>query len=241
MKPPASSLERSSRSVASLVSRCTCSPIVSRNSLRSASVRPPSVSSSRYPPRAVSGVRSSCEAFAMNSPRARSSASSRTRISSSERASSPISSRLLSTIGSSNEPCAMRSAAACSRARRRASGSAASAPASSATPKASAPPNTSRRSTAWTCSWMSRNGACTSTTPSTPWLETLKVSTAVRPTPGKVTTVPASRCRLALSSTSSSALRASPASGEESPTRCRVTPLSVKTVIRATPSVARRR
>ena len=47
VKPPASSLERSSRSVASFVSRCTCSPIVSRNSLRSASVRPPSVSSSR--------------------------------------------------------------------------------------------------------------------------------------------------------------------------------------------------
>ena len=47
VKPPASSRERSSRSVASFVSRCTCSPIVSRNSLRSASVRPPSVSSSR--------------------------------------------------------------------------------------------------------------------------------------------------------------------------------------------------
>ena len=241
MKPPASSLERSSRSVASLVSRCTCSPIVSRNSLRSASVRPPSVSSSRYPPRAVSGVRSSCEAFAMNSPRARSSASSRTRISSSERASSPISSRLLSTIGSSNEPCAMRSAAARSRARRRASGSAASAPASSATPKASAPPKTSRRSTAWTCSWMSRNGACTSTTPSTPWLETLNVSTAVRPR----------RARSRRSRRRGAGWRSPPRArapcgrarrpGRSRPPGAGVTPLSVKTVIRATPSVARRR
>ena len=47
--------------------------------------------------------------------------------------------------------------------------------------KASPPPITRRRSTAETCCWTSRSGASTSTTPSTPWLETKNVSTAVRP------------------------------------------------------------
>ena len=117
----------------------------------------------------------------------------------------------------SRRACGRRSALRTSRARcarRRPAGArgappragSARRPASSATPKASAPPNTRRRSTAETCSWTSRSGASTSTTPSTPWLETLNVSSAVRP-PGRFSTVAVSRCRLALSSTTASAFR----------------------------------
>ena len=77
---PASSRERSSRSVASFVRRSTCSRIVSRNSRRVSSSSSSSASSSRKPPSEKSGVRSSCDALAMNSLRARSSLPSRTRM-----------------------------------------------------------------------------------------------------------------------------------------------------------------
>ena len=117
---PASSRERSSRSVASFASLATCSRIVSRNSWRVASSRSSSAISSRKPPSEKSGVRSSCDAFAMNSRRARSRFSSRWRIRSNAAASSPSSSRPASTTGSSKRPPAMRSTARSSRRIRRA-------------------------------------------------------------------------------------------------------------------------
>ena len=78
-----------------------------------------SSSSSRKPPSEKSGVRSSCEAFAMNSPRARSRYESRSRMRSNERASWPSSSEPWSTTGSSKLPAAIRSAACSSRRIRR--------------------------------------------------------------------------------------------------------------------------
>ena len=95
----------------SLVSRSTCSRIVARNSARVSSSSSSSVISSRNPPREKSGVRSSCEALAMNSLRATSSWASWTRIASKPRASSPSSSLPGSTTGSSKRPPAIRSAA----------------------------------------------------------------------------------------------------------------------------------
>ena len=67
---PASSRDRSSRSVVSFWSRSTCSRIVARNSSRVSSSRSSSWSSSTKPPSEKIGVRSSCEALAMNSLRA---------------------------------------------------------------------------------------------------------------------------------------------------------------------------
>ena len=96
---PASSRERSSRSVASFESRSTCSVIVSRNSRRVASSRSSSRKSSRKPPSEKIGVRSSCEALAMNSRRASSRRASRRRIRSKAAASSPSSSRPRSSTG----------------------------------------------------------------------------------------------------------------------------------------------
>src|SRR3712207_7489161 len=61
---PASSLERSSSSVASVCSRATWSRIWVRNASRSASSRSSSWSSSTNPPREKIGVRSSCDAVA---------------------------------------------------------------------------------------------------------------------------------------------------------------------------------
>ena len=112
---PASRRERSSSSVASLDRRCTWSRIVARNSSRVASSMSSSSISSRNPPSEKSGVRSSCDALAMNSLRARSSRARRRRMWSKARASWPISSWPWSTIGSSNVPPAMRSAARSSR------------------------------------------------------------------------------------------------------------------------------
>ena len=63
----ASSFERSRRSAVSLVSRSTCSRIVRTNSARAAGSGSSSSSSSTKPPSEKIGVRSSCEALAMNS------------------------------------------------------------------------------------------------------------------------------------------------------------------------------
>ena len=57
------------------------------------------------------GVRGSCDAFAMNSRRARSSVASCSRMRSNARASSPSSSALESTTASSKKPPAIRFAA----------------------------------------------------------------------------------------------------------------------------------
>ena len=90
---PASSRDRSSRSVASFGSRSTCSrhrlEELAPGRLVELLVR----SSSRKPPSEKSGVRSSCDALAMNSRRASSSWASRSRIRSKARASWPSSSR----------------------------------------------------------------------------------------------------------------------------------------------------
>ena len=101
---PASSRERSSRSVASFESRSTCSVIVSRNSRRVASSSSSSRKSSRKPPREKIGVRSSWEAFAMNSRRASSRRASWSRIRSNAPASCPTSSRPWSSTGCSKSP-----------------------------------------------------------------------------------------------------------------------------------------
>ena len=89
-----------------------------------------SSSSSRNPPSANSGVRSSCEALAMNSRRARSVRSSRRRMSSNARASSWISSRPSSVTGVARLPAAIRRVARSSRRMRAASANAASRPTS---------------------------------------------------------------------------------------------------------------
>ena len=87
--PPASSWERSSRSAVSLVRRSICSRIVRTNSARSSGLGSSSSSSSTKPPRLKIGVRSSCEALAMNCLRALSSSASRRCISLKVRASWP--------------------------------------------------------------------------------------------------------------------------------------------------------
>ena len=68
--PPASSWERLSRSAVSLVRRSICRRIVRTNSARSSGLGSSSSSSSTNPPRLKIGVRSSCEALAMNCLRA---------------------------------------------------------------------------------------------------------------------------------------------------------------------------
>ena len=67
---PASRRDRSSRSTDSFCRRATCSLIVSRNSRRVSSSRSSSWSSSTNPASEKIGVRSSCDAVAMNSLRA---------------------------------------------------------------------------------------------------------------------------------------------------------------------------
>ena len=73
---PASSRDRSSSSVASLRRRSTWPRSCSRNWRRVSSSRSSSASSSRKPPSEKIGVRSSCDAVAMNCLRARSSRAS---------------------------------------------------------------------------------------------------------------------------------------------------------------------
>ena len=73
---PDSSRERSSSSTASWCIRSTWPRICSRNARRVSSSRSSSASSSRKPPSEKIGVRSSCEALAMNCLRARSSRAS---------------------------------------------------------------------------------------------------------------------------------------------------------------------
>ena len=133
---PESSRERSSRSVASLVSRVTCARIVSRNSSRVVSSMSSDSSSSRNPASEKSGVRSSCEALAMKSLRARSTCARRLCIRSNERARRPSSSAESSPMGWSNWPSATREAAASSRPRRREMATAAVHPTRPATPSA---------------------------------------------------------------------------------------------------------
>ena len=73
---PESSRDRSSRSTDSFCRRSTCSRIVSTNSRRVSSSRSSSWSSSTKPASEKIGVRSSCEAVAMNSLRAMSTSRS---------------------------------------------------------------------------------------------------------------------------------------------------------------------
>ena len=118
---PASRRERSSSSVASFSSRVHL--LAHRwSGTRAASPRPaPRRRAARGSrPSENTGVRSSCDAFAMNSRRAWSSCASRRRMRSKARASSPTSSCPRSMTGSSNMPSAIRSAARSSRRIRRA-------------------------------------------------------------------------------------------------------------------------
>ena len=87
--PPASSWERLRRSAVSLVSRSICWRIVRTNSARSSGLGSSSSSSSTKPPRLKIGVRSSCDALAMNCLRALSSSARRRCISLKVRASWP--------------------------------------------------------------------------------------------------------------------------------------------------------
>ena len=111
---PASSFERSSRSVASLPNRATCSRTTPTNSRRVSSSSSSSSSSSRKPPSEKIGVRSSCEAVAMKRRRAVSTCASWRCMSSSARASWPSSSSLSAGKTAVKSPPATRSAP-CSR------------------------------------------------------------------------------------------------------------------------------
>ena len=144
---PASSRDRSSRSVASLVSRPTCSCISRRNSSRVAWSRSGSSSSSRKPASENSGVRSSWEALAMKSLRARSTRERRRLIASNARARAPSSSGEWSPIGWSNSPTEIRAAAASRRRNRLDAAYAAPQPTAQATAIASAVAIRIRRST----------------------------------------------------------------------------------------------
>ena len=174
----ASSRDRSSRSVASLVRRCTCSRICCRNAARVSSSRSSSSNSSMNPLSENSGVRSSCEALATNSLRTRSARSRRVCIRSNARPSWPSSSGDWSPMGRSNSPSAIRRAP-CSRCdRRRVTAWADAQPTSIATSRASAAAIRIRRSTrsaVWltspTC-WLS------ATRPTSP---TVKATTSVPP------------------------------------------------------------
>ena len=113
---PASSWERSSRSTVSFVSRSICPRIVRTNSFRSAGLRSSSSSSSSTkPPRLKIGVRSSCEALAMNCLRAESSSARRRCISLKVRASGASWPTEATGIVVSKLPSATLRAAACSR------------------------------------------------------------------------------------------------------------------------------
>ena len=111
------------------------------------------------PPSAKSGVRSSCEAVATNARRAESSRESWTRMRSNVRASSPSSSSPVSVTGSSNAPCAIRSAACSSRLIRRACKAAAMLPSASAIASATIVAYPSRRSITWTVASVSDSDA----------------------------------------------------------------------------------
>ena len=97
---PASSRERSSSSVGQLGQAVDLLPHPAQElAPRRARRGPRPASSSRKPPRENSGVRSSCDALAMNSRRACSSPARRRRMRSKARASWPSSSGLESSIG----------------------------------------------------------------------------------------------------------------------------------------------
>ena len=102
----ASSFERSSRSAVSFVSRSICSRIVATNSARASGSGSSSSSSSTKPPSEKIGVRSSCEALAMNSLRALSRRARRCCISLSVIASWPTSSVESTGIGVEKSPSA---------------------------------------------------------------------------------------------------------------------------------------
>ena len=165
---PASTRERSRRSVESFASRCTCPCIVSMKPRRVSSSRSSSARSSRNPPIENRGVRSSCDAFATNSFRALSSCASWTRIWSNARASSPISSLPWSTIGAPKSPPAIRSAAVSSRRSRCESIPAAVSPRTSASTRAKAVASSNRSRTSRTVASESASGAWKSTTASSP-------------------------------------------------------------------------
>ena len=112
---PASSRERSSSSTARLRIRSTWPRICSRNARRVSSSRSSSASSSRKPPREKIGVRSSCDALAMNCLRARSSRASCACMSSNAAASRPSSSSESARIGCEKSPAATLRAARSSR------------------------------------------------------------------------------------------------------------------------------
>ena len=104
----------------SFVSRSTCSRIVRTNSARASGSGSSSSSSSTNPESEKIGVRSSCDALAMNSLRALSSTASRFCISLNVIASWPTSSLESTGIGVEKSPSATFSAASSSRRRRRA-------------------------------------------------------------------------------------------------------------------------
>ena len=108
---PASSFERSSRSVVSLVRRATCSRIVRTNSARASGSGSSSSSSSTNPPSEKIGVRSSCEALAMNCLRALSSSARRRCMSLKVRASWPSSSEESTGIGAKSPRATLWAAA----------------------------------------------------------------------------------------------------------------------------------
>ena len=112
---PASRRDRSSRSTDSFWRRSTCSRIARRNSSRVSGSSCSSWSSSTNPPSEKIGVRSSCEAFAMNSLRARSTCASCTCISLKACVRRPSSSCDSTGMGCTWRPAARSSAARSSR------------------------------------------------------------------------------------------------------------------------------
>ena len=114
--PPSMRL-RSSRSDASVTSRCVWRSAPSARRRASVPSSRSSASSSRLPCSVASGVRSSCEATDRNSWRSASSRRSRRRMSSSARATSPTSSPTSSTAIGCSSPSSCR-ARASSRSRR---------------------------------------------------------------------------------------------------------------------------
>ena len=129
---PASSRDRSSRSTDSFRNLATCSLIVSMNSRRVASSRSSSCSSSTKPASEKMGVRSSCEAVAMNSLRAISTSRSWRCMSLKVRVSCPSSSSESTGSGSWKWPRATAAAARSTRRTRPASRRATTQPPTSA-------------------------------------------------------------------------------------------------------------
>src|SRR5947209_5329421 len=135
---PASRRERSSRSTASFCRRSTCSAITCTNSSRVWGSSCSSWSSSTKPASEKIGVRSSCEAFAMNSRRARSTWRSFSCISLNACARRPSSSFDSIGSGSTGRPAARSRAASSTRRTRRVRTRATSQPPTSATISAAA-------------------------------------------------------------------------------------------------------